>query len=318
MRMPSSRDLFLALSAAAASACTLAPGDPQPVAQALTTCVVPTSGVVELKASARGLVVASGSGTDVAVQRLEGTGCDLAASGPLMVAESLLDVDDLGNLYVFPSDQAGRCLRSTMPAGERRGIVAVVGENEAPRKLLDAGRGIWTFGVSPSGDALWVTACGPNGIFAIGADGVTEAMAAPDTLWEQRPAVLTDARTFWSVGDVACSRTEPLASCGLSLVRATPEGSEPFGSIVADHGDGPVEAELARCGSSVCGVYPRAVTVWNEWGAEELTITLEDVGATEVERFAAATGNDAGIYVLLTGGLDSRVVFVAGAAAHAR
>lgn len=313
-----SRDLVFVLSAAA-SACTLASEEPAPTQQGLTTCVVETEpGVADLEATPRGLVLATAEGAVVNVQRLHGTGCDLAAEGRPIVAEALLDVDAQERLYVFPTDVLSRIAAPSMPAGEARlGMVAKIDEFDVATKLLDPGRGIWSFGVAPSGDALWVTACGPNGIFAM--DGMTPAITPPDTLWEQMPAVLTDARTFWSIGTLTCDPTQPLsADCGYELVRTTPEGSETFGSTLADHGDGLVYAELARCGSRVCGVYPRAVRVWNDSGAEELTITLADVGASEVERFASATGNAAGTYVLLTGGETSRVVFVAAPMAHAR
>lgn len=296
------------------SACTL---DSQPAPQALTTCLVDApEGVVELAATPQGLVLASTAGDLLRVQRMHGTGCDLVVHGDAVAAHALLDVDARERLYVFPV-ALSRIASPSMPPGETdEGMVALIDEGGESTKLLPGGRGIWSFGVSPSGDALWVSACGPTGIFAT--DGMTEAMTPPATLWEQMPSVLTDERTFWSIGPLTCDPTQPLgADCGYELVRTTPEGSVELGSTLVDHGDGLVYAELERCGSNVCGVYPRAVTVWNDSGTEERTITLADVGATEVERFASATGNAAGIYVLLTGDVESRVVFVANAA-HAR
>ncbi len=280
------------------------------------SCVVPVpTGVVSLGASADGLafaVTADGAdGSPLLVYRAHGEGCELAADerAPVAVSE-LLDVDDLGNLYVFPAEPGSTGATSTMlPDETPGGMVASVDLDGRVTKLLSAGRGIWAFGVAPAGDALWVTACGPTGIFA-SAD-MTPTLPPPDTLWEQLPSVLTDEQTFWSVAAGTCDDAEPVhPGCGHALVRTTPAGSEALAPTIVDLGAGFEQAELARCGAHVCGVVSQGLLVWDHDGAVLRTISASDTLARPDERIAQVSGNHHGVYVLLQSEHATRVVFV--------
>lgn len=250
------------------------------------------------------------------VHRLRGAGCALTLVGAAVSAEQLLDVDDHGALYVFPADAGGPRTISTMLDGEYpQSMVARVSFDNEVIKLLPAGRGIWAFGVSPAGDALWSDACGPTGIFDVTEQGVSAstAMNEPATLW----GVLTDARTFWSVGPRTCDPTTQTADaltdqCRSALVRTTPDGDEEIGATVVDLGAGFEQAALQRCAGDVCGVFSSGVIVWDRAGAVVSTFTRDDIGAAVDEQIAAATANGHGVYVTLHGKRGSRrVVFVA-------
>lgn len=279
-------------------------------------CIVSApDGVVSLIASASGVAfaVATGDadGPPLLVHRAFGQGCDLAADDRTPVAATeLLDADDLGNLYVFPAGAGATGALSTMlPEESPTSMVARVDPDDRVTKLLPAGRGIWSFGVAPAGDALWVTACGPTGIFAMTA--MTPAMPSPETLWEQLPSVLTDDQTFWSVGVGTCDYPEPVhPDCGHALVRTTPAGSEEVAATIVDLGAGFEQAELTRCGPHVCGMVSRGVIVWNHDGAVLRTISRADALARQDEQIVQVSGNRSGVYVLLQSEGDARVVFV--------
>lgn len=278
------------------------------------SCVVAApAGVVTLAAGAAGVAVAVADTDDsVLVHRMRGEGCELVADGALVAAGELLDVDDLGNLYVFPAEAATPDVVSTMLPDEYPGsMVARVGRDDGVAKLLPAGRGIWSFGVTPAGDGLWVSACGPNGIFLIEGLAVAEAMPAPDTLWEQMPSVLTDQRTFWSVGVRTCDPGQGLTpACGYALVRTTPAGSEDLATTIVDFGAGFEQAKLARCGAHVCGVVAGGVTVWDGTGRVVRELSRTDALGSPGEVIVQASGAAGGVYVLLGGEAGGRVVFV--------
>lgn len=279
-----------------------------------SSCVVAApSGVVTLAAGAAGVALAvADTDTSVLVHRMRGAGCELVADGVLVAAGELLDVDDLGNLYVFPAAATSPGVVSTMLQGEYPGsMVARVGRDDGVSKLLPAGRGIWGFGVTPAGDGLWVSACGPNGIFSIDGLAVAEAMPAPDTLWAQTPSVLTNERTFWSVGVRTCDPGQVITpACGSALVRTTPAGSEDLATTIVDFGAGFEQATLARCGAHVCGVVAGGVTVWDGAGRVIREISRADALASPGESVVHASGTAGGVYVLLGGEDGGRVVFI--------
>lgn len=282
--------------------------------------VTAPAGVVSLLASAAGVTfaVASTPATDptLLVLRAHGEGCDLTVDHDTPIAAgALLDIDDLGNIYVFPAEAPSPAAISTMLPGEfLNSMVAKVDPENDVTKLLPAGRGIWSFGVSPAGDALWVTACGPTGIFTITDNEVTPSMTAPDTRWEQLPSVLANDRTFWSIGYLTCDPSQPLTpACGYALVRTTPEGSEELDTTIVDFGAGFEQATLSRCGPHICGTFTSAVQVWDGDGEVLRTITPADALARPGEHIAQATGTADGVYVLLRSDStesSTRIVFV--------
>lgn len=273
------------------------------------------AGAASIRAVEGGLVYAKTSKDDtVLVRRMTGDGCDLTdAGGPSIAAGELLDADDLGNVYTFPAEATDPDVISTMLPDEYAGsMVARVDAQGVVSKLLPAGRGIWGFGVTASGDALWVSACGPNGLFDIAAGTAQPAAWTPgDTLWEQSSSAITDRDTFWSVGVRTCGPGGALTpDCGFALTRSTREGSVEVGTTVIDFGGGFVQTTLARCGSRACGFEPNGAVVWDERGGPIAKLTLADLGADPAEHVVEVTGNEGGLYVMLAGGAASRVVFV--------
>ncbi len=281
-------------------------------AQPLTTCEVQApAGVTGLVAHRDGVVFQrSSTPSGLLLDRASGVGCELSVGegAPIAVSE-LLDVDDQGNIFAFPAEGRQGEISTMLPGERRNSMVAKVDSSGQVTRLLGAGRGIWSFGVSPEGGSLWMTACGPNGIFTMA--GMEPAMKPPETLWEQRPSVLTGNGTFWSVGLRTCLPAAAMSpDCGLALVRSTAEGSRELGITVVDFGSGLEEASLARCGADVCGVYGSAVIVWDDEGKVLRTIVLGDLSATPSEKIAHVSGNQHGVYVLLHGEAGSRIVFV--------
>lgn len=286
--------------------------------EALRICEVPAPpGVISAIPDARGVVLAHlPAGTDgstVLVEHATGRGCDLALDQALPVATSgLSDVDLEGNLYVYPSSEehVAGAVSTWMPDAIPSGMIVKVDRARNVTEIVEAGRGIWSFGIAPEGGTLWVTACGPTGIFAITPDGLEEAMVAPPTLWQQFPAVLADATTFWSVGVRNCGYGAPDdPSCAYALVRSTPEGSHDVGTTLVDFGAGYEQASLARCGGRACGIFESGVVVWNEEGAVAERLTLTDLGARPGEQITGLSGTADGLYVVLRAETASRVVF---------
>ena len=278
-------------------------------------CALSGSGtLVDLVASEAGLAGAwaGAPGGDVRIQRLRGEGCALEPVGRPLAAAALLDADDLGRVYVFPAESTEPGVLSTMLPDEYRGsMVARVDAAGQVIKLLPAGRGIWGFGVSPRGDALWVSACGPTGIYSVAGETVDASLAPPATLW-QEGSVLTGPETLFSVGYQTCAWDAPLSEgCGLALVRTTAAGSTEVGSAVADLGAGAERATLSRCGAGrVCGLLSEGIRIWDELGAVVATFDRAALALSPDEHPAAATGNASGVYVMAQSEASSRVVFV--------
>lgn len=284
-----------------------------PVAAAaapLTTCVVEVPGeVTGVTANRDGVAFVRAREGKVLVERAQGVGCALSREAAAPIAlESLLDLDDLGNVYGFSAEGGLGELSTMLPDGYPGSAVVKVDVEGKVTKLLEAGRGIWSFGVSPEGGTLWVTACGPTGVFAM--DAVTPAMPLPETLWQQYPSVLTANGTFWSVGYRTCEWNEAMSpSCGFALVRSTAAGSRELGTTIADFGAGYEQATLARCGSAVCGMFPSAVIAWDDEGRAIRTILRSEI-ASDSERIVQVSGNQHGVYVVLERETARRIVFV--------
>lgn len=305
-------------------------------AAAAAAAEVPVGGdVVQALAYADGVAIArrTDDGGPLLVQRFRGAGAELVEDGAPVAAHQLLDVDDAGNLYVFPAETAppGAVPTALSDAWAESVVAKVDRASGRVSKVVEARRGIWSFGVSPAGDAIWVTACGPTGIFRVEGDAAVvdePTMDSPPTLWGTTPSVLSDAHTFWSVGSTTTTTptttttttttTATTAADGgggnRTLVRATPASVDALGPTALDFGAGLEHATLARCGDSVCGAFPSAVVLWDPQhdGRVRHTVALADVGLFEGERIAAASGNAHGVYVTLRDDEDgaTRIEFV--------
>lgn len=246
-----------------------------------------------------GLVVAyAAAGSDaVAVERMAGERCAMN-DGPRVTAARLLDADEGGGLYVFRPET-------------RDSTVTRIAPNGARTDLVYAGRGVWSFGIAPDGDALWVTACGPTGIFEVAGDAMGEvALAPPESLWEQTPSVLTDGETFWSIGVLRGDATDALdPEVDLRLVRTTKDGSQEVAPTLIDFGSGLEQATLSRCGDRVCGLYPSGLIVWSAEGEVATEILLADIAA-DGEALISATGRGEDLFVLLRSSEGARVVWL--------
>ncbi len=281
-------------------------------------CVVTTPGeVVAIAASDAGVAIAVVEGTDgdepLVIHRAHGADCALAWDDAPLAAAALLDFDDDGDVYLFPAETRDADVLSTLLPEFFAGLdstIARVDTDDAIAEVVSAGRGIWSFGVSPSGDALWMTACGPTGIFTLDDDELTPTMPPPSTLWQQQPSVLTDDETFWSIGTGTCGTAPSSPACGFALVRTTATGSTEVGPTILDVGAGLEAARLARCGASVCGVLSRAIVRWDDDGHIERTISASDLGARTAERVLQVAGNHHGVYALLGDDAGTRVLFV--------
>ncbi len=225
------------------------------------------------------------------------------------------DVDDLGNLFVNPAEVSEPGFTSTVLPNKRFGdTVAKVDTAGRASEVLTAARGLWAFGVSPAGGSLWVTACGPTGIFALSSElpsKFTVALESPDTLWEQMSSVLTDDHTFWSVGVRTTvsnepSRRPPASRWSAPRPKAAAR-SAPRSSISATASE---QATLTRCGSHVCGLFTGAVVVWGSEGEVLDTITASDLGASSSESIGQVSGNQHGLYFTLRSVTGARVLFV--------
>jgi hypothetical protein len=282
----------------------------------LAACEVPGSDkILTMVATSAGLVVglASPDPGGLTVWRWAGEGCALAPDGkaPVALAE-LSDADDQGTIYGSPRFTAEPGVLTTLQPEESvldtRVRVDVEGKVST---VVSGGRGIWGFGVSPGGGTLWVTACGPTGIFSMKGEQLEIALPAPDTLWEQMPSALTGDQIFWSVGVRTCSPYQATTpACGYALVRTDPAGSREVGATLIDLGAGFEQAQLARCGARVCGLLSRAVIVWNDDGSVRRTLAAADFGGRPSEQIARVSGNQSGVYLQLHDGIGSRVVFV--------
>jgi hypothetical protein len=296
-----------------------APEGRAPVVLALPTasCELGAADAVALVAMEDGVALgrtASGPAPGLVVTRHRGAGCALApAAGPPTAVHALLDADEAGNVYAFPRATTEPGVVSTLPEGSGDysvGVVVRIDPHGRVSKVLEAGRGIWRFGVSPGGGAFFTTSCGPTGIFVAGSDPLQPVMTPPQTQWQSSGSALTDDHTLWSLGSSTCDKNHPVGpGCGHPLVRSTPAGSRELGFAETDFGDGPERTDLVRCGGRVCGVAASAVVVWDHEGAVARTITARALGVRPGERIAQVAGNRRGVYVLLHDGERGRLSF---------
>jgi hypothetical protein len=212
------------------------------------------------------------------------------------------DLDDNGNVYVYPSN--------SVDVGQWPDTVVRVDTNGTVSEMLYAGRGIWNFGVSPAGDTFWYTPCAGFALYSPAGGKSWMQFEPEDTLkGERATTVLSGAETLWTISRSTCkSNLNP--GCGLELTRKTPEGTRLFDSTVLDFGKGRASAALSRCGTKVCGTTSSGLVVWNEEGEETARIPLSALSSDSNETIIQSAGNSQGVYVLLQGESTSRVVFV--------
>lgn len=266
---------------------------------------------------ALGLADPSDPETGAVVRRYRGSGCALSPDGSAPAAvRRLLDADARGNLYAFPRESSTPGVISTFPpdypGGSSEGVVVRIDAAGRASAVVSASRGIWTFGVSPSGGTFWSTACGPTGIFATGSRPLREVMPPPATGWERSGAVLSDDSTLWSSGGYACSQGQPQQDCGYKLVRSTPSGDQVVGKTDLNLGadKGSESPGLVRCGARLCGVTSSAIGVWSSDGEEVHRFDALELGVRTGERITRVTGNRHGLYALIGSEGASRLVFV--------
>ncbi len=285
--------------------------DPPPV-----SCVVDVpSGVSEIRASDWGLAYAEPSRTGgVVVHRLRGSSCDVQEIARPVAARSLLDIDDAGDVYVLGRAATSAAEVSSELPDQLRGVARIdIDANVAP--LIPEGRGIWAFSVDPSGEELWVSGCGPTGVYSA-EDGVADAtFTLPDTLSQEEASVLSTPDTFWSVGYRTCDPAAPISeACGYALMRTKRssvsfvdmrgtliegEATTAVATTVIDLGAGPERLTLARCGDAPCGFSPNGVVLWDDQGLVRMKLDNAALGARRDEQVLVATGTRSGVYVLL-------------------
>lgn len=229
---------------------------------------------------------------DGSVLRGAGSGCALEWTRSEVVGE-LMDVDAAGNLYVladdgfqqrrFP-DLFGDLVARLTPEGDASAVVS-------------AGRGIWSFGVSPSGQTMWVTACGPTGVLQT-KDLAPAMTAAPP--WEAGHATLTTDHELWMSRPDRCDEQ----GCSLVLTRTTPAGEVQVRAL------GVIDAPLMhRCEAGPCVAGARAVQQLDHDGALLREWTSERLALGDGEALLDFALTDRGLYVLRTGVEGQRLAF---------
>ena len=265
--------------------------------------------IIGLRTFAGGIAISTVNPLDpngpLLVERARGEGCALSAAGAPVAATELLDVDDAGGLYVLGAAATTPNVLSSVSDQSAGDVVVRIDESGSKRDIVSAGRGIWTFGTSPSGNTIWVTACGPTGIFDIRGPELVSAMTPPDSGWHSAPNVLTADDTFWSIGAQKCVRGD----CQRPLVRTRPTESERV-AIAAYNLDDTEDAVLARCGSNVCGVSAGRLQIWDDEGVILEDYAGEDIGALPAEQLVTASGNESGTYIHLRQAQGDRLIFV--------
>lgn len=284
-------------------------GDIEPQAPAPRVCELDVGEPQALAVHAGGLALWDGA----VVERLHGQGCALAPIGGEVAAAGLFGADDRGTIYVAPAPaDDGGAIATMLPDALPGGSVAAVDLADRVAAVVLAPRGIWGFGSAPSGDALWVTACGPTGVFTRTDQGLAPVFPSPATLWEQLPSVMSDDATLWSVGVRTCVGTAELdRDCGYALSRTTAAGTRTFASLVGEGDAGLELATLAPCGPEICGVGSRTIRRWDLEGRELVPLDATALALADDATIVQAAGNAAGIYVLSRAPDATHVVFVA-------
>lgn len=237
---------------------------------------------VRVAASPSGLVVGLEDGT---LLRGEGAGCALALTRTEVVG-ALLDVDELGNAYVmaapdfqrarFP-DEFGDLVVRLAPGGDAKAVVS-------------AGRGIWGFGVSPSGRTIWVSACGPTGVLS--ADDLSPVLAV-EPPWELDGAALTGDDAYWTTRPESCATQDGVTSCAHTLVKTTKSGD-----VVISSTSGASAPRLTHCGSGPCLLLDGSIRQLDASGAQVREWTSAELGLERGEPVLGVGLTAHGLYTL--------------------
>ncbi len=278
------------------ASCGYEPVSERPVTKEtpLTSCDVTLPGMpVRIAVSPSALLVGLDDG---ALLRGEGEGCGLRFQQLGNVGE-LLDVDAAGNAYVKASDAFQR---AHFPETFGDLVVRIEPDGTAS-SIVGAGRGIWGFGVSPSGRTMWVSACGPTGVLST-SDLSSVITASPP--WELGAAALSDDQTYWSSRAESC--VERGSVCILNLVRATPKGERNVMTMPGEIGFSPL---ITRCGDGPCVGHAQVVKQLDADGALIREFDRERLGLGDTDRLMSFGATSRGLYVLSEGPSGRRLRF---------
>ncbi len=214
-----------------------------------------------------------------ATSRLTGKGCALEPSpiATSLAGQRLLDMDDSGALYTANEGYWNTVTRTSL-AGEESTVI-------------NAGRGIWSFGISGDGGRFVSSACGPTGIFD------------------------RDDATFTPLYDMAGAEGGVLINGGDAYISVDWTGtvviSDAEGSRVVD-GVNAEGARLARCGDAACLFDDERVVIVDDDGVFVASAAV--LGVNDGDRIAAvgAADHHEGLYLLVRAdGAYDRVVYAA-------
>lgn len=250
----------------------------------------------------------------IVAERYRGAGCALALAGRPTAVHVLLGADNQGRLYGFPRGSRAPDVVSTLPperAGSwSEGVVVRIDTAEQVTKVLEAGRGIWSYGVSPSGGMFFASSCGPTGVFALDGAGRPPLMALPNTRWDSDGAIFTDDDTLWSLGHPSCDAALFGAGrCGDPLVRTTRDGDRAVADAAAGAPSGGARPVLARCGEHLCTTTPGAVVLFDRDGGTAARLDATAFGLRPGERLVLSSGNRDGVYALVRGEGGARLTY---------
>lgn len=263
---------------------------------------------------ALGTTEAFGADSGVVARSYRGRGCSLVPDGRAPAAVThLFGIDDHRNLYALPRVSTEPGLLSTMPPDgfTPSGQVVRIDPQGRISTVVSAGRGVWSFGVSPQGGTFWSEACGPTGIFATGSNPLREVIKPTDISWRSNGAVLTGDETMWFIGSPSCQGSENKA-CRHPLIRSTPSSSGDV-TVATLELEGPIwnnGTTLVRCGTRPCAVISDAIFVWGDDGAVVHKVHAADLDLGPGERIEKVAGNQSGIYALLFTSTERRLVYM--------
>jgi hypothetical protein len=260
----------------------------------LMSCEVELPGAPERVASwASGVVVGLDDGS---LLRGTGAGCDLHFERTEPVG-ALLDVDAVGNAYV----KLGSAFQGEHFPDAFGDLVARVAPDGSVTRIVGAPRGIWGFGVSASGETMWVSACGPTGVLST--RDLSKVLAA-DPPWELGAAVLTDDQTYWTSRTERC--TERGSVCTRVLLLVTAQGEQRLEMLPDTALASPL---FSRCGRGLCVATGDGVQQLDPDGAPLRELHRAELGLADDDWLMSFGMTTRGLYVLSDGVSGRRLHF---------